>query len=99
MPSLVLLAIPIAVYTIYRWQLFEKKMKQQLVSDQVDKKHAGEKAEVDTYLSNAEKINLLVELKDKGEITEDEFRDQKEKILATSQQKISPSRNITLDKD
>ena len=98
-PAFVLVAVPIAIYTIYRWQLFEKKMKQQIVSDNVDRKHAGEKSEVDTYLSNAEKINLLIELRDKGEITEDEFRDQKEKIIATSKQKVSPSKSITMDKD
>ena len=83
-PVLVIIAIPIALYTIYRWMLFKEKMREQIKTDKIDNIQSDKEAEVDTYLSNAEKIILLTKLKDTKEITEEEFEIQKEKILALS---------------
>lgn len=83
-PVLIIIAIPIALYTIYRWMLFKEKMKAQIKTDKIDSIQSDKEAEVDTYLSNAEKIILLTKLKDTKEITEEEFKIQKAKILALS---------------
>ena len=91
-PVLIIIAIPIALYTIYRWMLFKEKMKVQIKTDKIDSIQSDKEAEVDTYLSNAEKIILLTKLKDKKEITEEEFKIQKEKILALT------SKNTIIEK-
>ena len=83
-PVFVIIAVPIALYTIYRWMLFKEKMKAQLETDKIDNIRSDEESQVDTYLSNAEKIILLTKLKDTKEITEEEFKIQKAKILALS---------------
>ena len=93
-PVFVIIAVPIALYTIYRWMLFKEKMKAQLETDKIDNIRSDEESQVDTYLSNAEKIILLTKLKDTKEITEEEFKIQKAKILALSTENTITEKKI-----